>query len=55
MNNHIYWAWAVKNCVCVICWTALAVVFGRWWIALFGALFLTSLTSNREEQEEDDA
>lgn len=43
MNTSVYWAWAIKNSICVICWTVLAVVFNTWWIALFGALFLSDL------------
>ena len=42
MNKSIYWAVAIKNSICVICWVALAIIFHKWWIALFGALFLTS-------------
>ena len=41
--KNAYWAWAVKNSVCVICWTALAIVFNKWWIAFFAALFLSDL------------
>ena len=47
MNKSIYWSVAIKNSICVICWTALAIIFHKWWIALFGALFLTSVTSHR--------
>ena len=36
-------AWAVKNSICIICWTALAVIFNKWWIALFAALFMNGL------------
>lgn len=43
MKKNLEWAWAIKNSVCVICWTALAIVFDRWWIALFAILFLSSL------------
>jgi hypothetical protein len=43
MNTSVYWAWAIKNSICVICWTVLAVVFNKWWIALFGVLFLSDL------------
>lgn len=43
MNKHIVWAWAVKNSVNVICWTALAIIFGEWWIALFAALFISDM------------
>lgn len=48
MNKHAYWAWALKNSVAIICWTALACFFGKWWIALFGAAFLSDLKSERE-------
>lgn len=43
MNKNLYWSVAIKNSICVICWTVLAIVFNKWWIALFGALFLTSI------------
>ena len=43
MNGIAWWAWAIKNSVCVICWTCLAIVFNKWWIALFGGLFLSGL------------
>jgi hypothetical protein len=46
MNKNIIWAWAIKNSVCVICWTALAIIFHKWWIALFGALFLSGLSTS---------
>ena len=43
MKKNLEWVWAIKNSVCVICWTVLAIVFDRWWIALFAILFLSSL------------
>jgi len=46
MNKSNMWAWAIKNSICVICWTVLAIVFDKWWIALFGILFLSSLTTS---------
>ena len=46
MNKGSYWAWAIKNSVCLICWVILAVVFNKWWIALFALLFISSLTTN---------
>lgn len=36
-------AWAVKNSVVVICFTVLAVSFGKWWIVLFAGFFTSSL------------
>ena len=46
MNKHLIWAWVIKNSICIICWTALAIVFNKWWIALLGALFISSLKTN---------
>lgn len=43
MSNHILWTWAIKNSICVICWTVLAIIFDKWWIALFMALFMNGL------------
>lgn len=43
MNKNTVWAWAIKNSVCVICWTVLAIIFNKWWIALFGLLFMNEL------------
>lgn len=37
------WPVMLKNSVALVCWTVLAVVFGRWWIALFSVLFLSSV------------
>lgn len=45
MNRGAWWAWAIKNSVCLICWTALAIVFNMWWIALFAILFMSSLST----------
>ena len=39
MNKSAWWAWAIKNSICVICWVVLAIVFNKWWIALFALLF----------------
>lgn len=44
-DKHTWWAWAIKNSVCIICWTWLAVWFNHWWIALFAILFMSTLTT----------
>lgn len=43
MNKNVWWAWAIKNSISVICWVVLAIVFNKWWIALFAGLFISSL------------
>lgn len=46
MDKHIIWAWAIKNSIVIIAWTALALFFNKWWIALFGLLFLSEIKTN---------
>ena len=48
MNKHIIWACAIKNTFVLIVWTALAIIFNKWWIALFAALFLSEVTSSHK-------
>ena len=48
MDKGVWWAWAIKNSICVICWTALAIVFNKWWIALFSALFLSGFQTKHQ-------
>ena len=43
MNKTIIWACAIKNSIAIIAWIALAIVFNKWWIALFAALFISGL------------
>lgn len=48
MNKSAYWAWAIKNSICVICWVVLAIIFNKWWIALFGVLFTSDLQTKHK-------
>ena len=43
MNKSFIWAWAFKNIVAIIGWTALAILFNKWWIALFALLFVSGI------------
>lgn len=43
MNKSLIWAWAIKNSIVIIAWTALAIIFHKWWITLFAALFISGL------------
>lgn len=45
MKKHAWWSLAIGNSICMICWTVLAVIFNKWWIALFGLLFMSSCKS----------
>ena len=41
MNKGLI-AVCIKNMVVMLCFTALAIVFEKWWIVLFCAFFITS-------------
>ena len=41
MNKNVWWAWAIQNTISVICWVVLAIVSNKWWVALFGLLFIS--------------
>lgn len=43
MDKDIVWAWAVNNSAAIFAWATLAVVFNKWWIALFALLFMSRL------------
>ena len=53
MTKHAWWAWALKNSVAIVCWTILAICFNKWWIALFAALFLSSIPTKNRKDDED--
>ena len=46
MNKHLIWAWAIKNSISIVAWVALAIIFNKWWIALFGILFISDIQTN---------
>ena len=50
---NAYTAWAIKNIVALICWTALAIVFNKWWIALFVVFCLLDLKTKKNEEDTD--
>jgi hypothetical protein len=50
MNKWI-WSIALKNSIAIICWTFLAYHFDKLWIALFGALFLTSVKLGNKKDD----
>lgn len=41
--NRLEIAVLVKNSFTLACFTALAMFFGKWWIVLFSALFLSEV------------
>ena len=41
MDGNLYWSLAIKNIICVICLTVLAILFNKWWIILFSSLLFS--------------
>lgn len=55
MNNYI-WLYTIvilKNVITIICFTYLAIIFNHWWIILFSALFMTSITTNKGDDKNE--
>lgn len=48
MDKSFMWAWAFKNIVAIIAWTALAILFDKWWIALFALLFVSGIETKNK-------
>lgn len=46
-HNSVYWSTAIVNVAIMICWTALAIHFDKWWIALFAVICLRDISWKR--------
>ena len=47
----IYWTVLIENSIIMICWTALAIFFGKWWIALFAVVCFSEIKTRRDKAE----
>ena len=54
MDKNTIWAWAIKNSIVMITWAALAIIFNKWWIALFAVLFMNSLETRYRHRRKCD-
>ena len=52
--SNIFWSATIKNSVAIVCWTFLAWHFDKWWIALFGVLFMTSTEWKHTERKDNE-
>lgn len=43
MDENIYLVLTIKNILSVFCWVFLAMIFDKWWIALFALLFIGNI------------
>lgn len=51
-NLKLQIAVLIKNTICLALWITLAIIFNKWWVALFSLLFIT--VSENEENKEND-
>ena len=47
-NKHLNDLATIRNCVTIICFTILAIIFKQWWI-VFGALLFLVTTEKKED------
>lgn len=47
-NLKLQIAVLIKNTISLALWTALAIIFGKWWIALFSILCINTVTKKEE-------
>ena len=52
MSKTIWIAWAIRGSVSVLAFAGLAVWFDHWWIALFAVLFIPSIETKIDGDEE---
>ena len=50
----LYWLTILNNAVPLICFTILAILFEKWWLALFSILFYKSFNFNCSSNKKDD-
>lgn len=47
--KRLYTLYVVKNSINLICFTALAIIFNKWWIVFFSLIFATIIESGDDE------
>ena len=52
MTTAAWIAWAIRGSVSVLAFAGLAVWFDHWWIVLFAALFIPSIETRSNGDEE---
>lgn len=53
MNNKlIYITTGIVNMIAIIGWIVLAIIFDKWWIALFATLFLASVKTSDSDRKQ---
>ena len=40
----------IENCINLICFTTLAIIFKTWWIVFFALLFTTSIEKEKKDE-----
>lgn len=50
--SSVFVAVCIENCIYAICWTALAIHFDKWWIALFMTLCFSTFKNKQSTKKE---
>lgn len=45
--NKTYLMITIENIINIVCWTILAIIFNKWWVALFSILFIKTVKQVR--------
>ena len=48
--KKLAWIAFLRNCISLICFTILAIVFEKWWIVFFALLFCVSFEVNDDDE-----
>ena len=48
----VYLAVCLGNAINMVCWTILAILFDKWWIALFAVLVMSTVKNPQEKYKE---
>lgn len=49
----VYLAVCLENAIHMVCWTILAILFDKWWIALFAVLMMSTVKKHKDESKEE--
>lgn len=49
-NLKLQIAVLITNTICLALWITIAIIFNKWWLALFSLLFITIIKDKRNNQ-----
>lgn len=49
-NIYLNILMVLRNCISLICFTILAIIFNKWWIVFFAILFTSFIDKDKKER-----